>query len=141
MVYKAKLFIRTHVSHNHGQSTIEDIPLGEYDSEEEGPLTILNRIDHPDYGVYFEIDLHNPPFDIEQEPYEFLSLCVRPKGLQTKKQHEEIQWMGMMPDIAFIKEARDKWRLSDDEALKSIADTLDEKLKSIERNIKKHANQ
>lgn len=124
MLYKAKLYLRAPISHNHGESTIQDIPLGEYDSDQ-GPLTILKRINHLDYGIYFHIDLHNPPFPFEQALYEFLTLYVQPKGIVTKEPENEIQRMGMEPDISFIKEARDQWRLSDDETLKSIAEKLD----------------
>ena len=61
-----------------GSASIADIPLGEYCSEY-GDIEVTERITHIDYGTYFIIKMHNPPFPPEkQEPNEFLQVHVYP---------------------------------------------------------------
>lgn len=128
MRLKAILQIRSQASINHGSRTITDAPLGTYDSEQ-GKITVVERVDDPDYGIYFNIDLHDPPPDFDQEAYEFLNVYVWPPGVVLKSPEQELSANYMSADKAFVEEACVRWRLSNDAALKTIADMLEHWLK------------
>ena len=133
MTYKAVLRVRNAIDVNHGWSTVTDLPLGRYDSDD-GEFTVLERTDD-DSGLYYIVDMHKQGFDLQQEPYEYLVLYARPLGLVTKKPEEETPIVSFMPNRAFVKEVVDQFRLylkskPVDDVFVPVVDSLEKWLKA-----------
>lgn len=141
MHYKAIIQVRNAVHVNHGWSTVLDLPLGRYDSED-GEFTVLERVASKDHDVlftYFMVEMHNPDIKFEQEPNEYMNLYVRPLGLSTKQPEDESPYASIMPNKAFVKEVVDQFRLyfksrAADDVFVSVADMLERWLEEKEAN-------
>jgi hypothetical protein len=124
MICKAFLKVRTHLSINHGESSVVDIPLGDYDSED-GPITVLERVQDVNTPVYFMIDLHEHAFPFEQRYNEFSNIFIRPKNVILQDSKEEIECVAFFkPDIPLAREVCAQWRTCNDKKLAELADMV-----------------
>ena len=120
-IRRALLFVRTHPSVAHGSAAVHDLPLGRYESEC-GPVTVLERVSDA-HGVYFRVELHEPPFggDTPQEPNEFLHVHVRPEGVVLAPPDSVAPVAYMAPDRDLAREVCDQWLLCDVPVLREHA--------------------
>lgn len=124
MICKAFLKVRTHPSICHGASSVEALPVGEYDSED-GPITVIERVQQEHTPVYFVIDWHDAPPNFEQAINEYANIYIRPKNTILQAPEEEIECIAFVkPDIPLAREVCAQWRTCDDKKLAEFGEMV-----------------